>query len=1034
VFGLCCTCWGFGLPPDTRAAAEEPVEAFLEGVRARGMYDVALDYLDYLATSPLADASTRQLLPYHRGVTLVAGARSERDITLRMRQLAEAESQFQQFLVDVPDHPRAGSASTRLGGVLTERGRAQYDMSERADSDADGDASLQQSRTLYGDAGKVLDAAIVHFEQQLAALPKFIDNRDEQRADARQQIRLDLADARLSAAGVLRETARTYANDNASQRDKLLQQAAERYQTIFDDAAYRSKPVRWYARLQQGWCYEELGRLDDALVACDELLVLPSEPETLGRLKAETMHLAMTCWLDARSRNLDEAIAKGTSWLESLGDEQKQSSQATAVRWLTSEALAAKAESTDDEQQRDAWQQAALALADEVAAQPGPNRGKARALLAAHRVQSDASEQKLFADALAEGERLLESVREQEKTAENADERAAVLDSAIRLLRQSLELAPREAGVKTEDLNRARYYLCFALYQAEQFYDAAVIGEFLASRYAVDPQARSSARIALFALWSAYDRAAEDDREFELGRMSNLARLIAEKWPQLPEASEAWMLLGDVALAAGDINAAIQHYANIADDSPSRALADLRTGRAIWIQLIRTSTAVATGGDSDAGDADAGVVEPGDTKPEDAEPGTVEPVDTSNTAARLTQARTLLERGVTAMRQQVEGGAAVTRDLAIGELSLAQVHLHAGDVDAAIESLTRGKDSVVELLSSNHEVTRHPGFTTEAYKTLLRARIAARDFEGAEEVMAGLDRAIADGRIAEDAVTRIYLGLGRELENELVRLQATDDGDQLAQVRESFEQFLERVAKRPETHTFGSLLWVGDTYIRLGAGMGDDSSQLARRYYADASKALSALLARGETEADFAPSAESIWAVRIKLAECKRREGDYRGAVRELVNVLKQRPNLLTAQVDAARTYQAWGEKDPAKYVLAVRGDKKARRKDRQTFNLIRGWAKLGNVLQSSTDHRDLYYEARYRQAESWYAAAQAAQGDEKLRNLQLAASTLLATHRLTPLETDNEWYARYDRLLKLARQASGESAVGLSAASAKRG
>jgi len=59
--------------------AVEPARAFLEGLRARGYYDTALEYLDQMASSPLAPTEFKEALPYERGVTLIAAARTQRD-------------------------------------------------------------------------------------------------------------------------------------------------------------------------------------------------------------------------------------------------------------------------------------------------------------------------------------------------------------------------------------------------------------------------------------------------------------------------------------------------------------------------------------------------------------------------------------------------------------------------------------------------------------------------------------------------------------------------------------------------------------------------------------------------------------------------------------------------------------------------------------------------------------------------------------------------------------------------------------------
>ena len=70
--------------------ATEPARRFLDALRARGMFDSALMYLDQAETSRLVPDEFKATLPYERGVTLLALAKRTVDPQLRGRRLSEA--------------------------------------------------------------------------------------------------------------------------------------------------------------------------------------------------------------------------------------------------------------------------------------------------------------------------------------------------------------------------------------------------------------------------------------------------------------------------------------------------------------------------------------------------------------------------------------------------------------------------------------------------------------------------------------------------------------------------------------------------------------------------------------------------------------------------------------------------------------------------------------------------------------------------------------------------------------------------------
>ena len=73
------------------AFCDEPCEQFLQALRDRGYYDVALDYLEEMETSPLASAEFKSTLPFERAQTLIASTTRVRDLEILEERLGKAE-------------------------------------------------------------------------------------------------------------------------------------------------------------------------------------------------------------------------------------------------------------------------------------------------------------------------------------------------------------------------------------------------------------------------------------------------------------------------------------------------------------------------------------------------------------------------------------------------------------------------------------------------------------------------------------------------------------------------------------------------------------------------------------------------------------------------------------------------------------------------------------------------------------------------------------------------------------------------------
>jgi tetratricopeptide (TPR) repeat protein len=245
---------------------------------------------------------------------------------------------------------------------------------------------------------------------------------------------------------------------------------------------------------------------------------------------------------------------------------------------------------------------------------------------------------------------------------------------------------------------------------------------------------------------------------------------------------------------------------------------------------------------------------------------------------------------------------------------------------------------------------------------------------------------------AEDRtqVNAVYVALGRALQKEMEQLNRAGKQEQAAGVRESVEAFLENLINN-EVKQFNTLAWVGETYFGLAEGSADDPAA-AQELYDSAQAAFQQILDRAKNDADFA-DARNLLAVKAKMAACRRRSGDWEGALEMALDVLRDNENVLSIQIEAARIYKDWGlsgEPDAYKKLkLAIDGT---------TLDDVKlwGWAQLGREIQRQVSRRggekyrdrlyDVWYEAAY--CRQRYAEALSKSAERK-KELNEAARTL---------------------------------------------
>jgi tetratricopeptide (TPR) repeat protein len=313
--------------------AEEPAQAFLEALRERGYYDIAINYLDAAATNPLLPASFKEMILYEKGTTLVLGAKYQRDAALREQQLDEAQKALQQFLKEQPSNLYAVAARSQLGNVMVERARSRVDRAKRL-SGGEKQAASKQARDLYDQAGKVFAALVEELRSRLKTYPGFLDEKKEaKRIEERDRYREDFLLSQLLGAAVKEETAETLAKDS-KEWTQTLTAAADAYKKIYED--YRTRIAGLYARMYQGRCDQKLGKHKEATALFNELLANPDAPDAFRVLKQKVMALAVDSWL--AQQLYPEILDRPVKMIEGARPSEERNDEQLALRLAVAKA------------------------------------------------------------------------------------------------------------------------------------------------------------------------------------------------------------------------------------------------------------------------------------------------------------------------------------------------------------------------------------------------------------------------------------------------------------------------------------------------------------------------------------------------------------------------------------------------------------------------------------------------------------------------------------------------------------------------
>lgn len=753
----------FPLPASSQDEAGEAVSEgpsrpqslrFLDGLRARGYFDLASDYLKTLRDDPQTPAELKPVLEFEEGRGLLDEATKLSDLERRRVLLEEARARLSAFAQQYPNHALAPEALVQLARLLLERGQTAVLQAAEADDEKGKAARLAEARTIYAQAREAFDKAIEPLKKSFESYPKFLAEDDPRRAD-RDQSHVALMDAELQRALVDYDDAQTLPADNPD-RTKLLDTAQLAFHEVY--TRYRTQLAGFFAHMWEAKCLEEKGDLGPAMAIYNELM--EHRDPALRPLQRKVAYFRVI--VHGKREEYALAADRAAAWMSAYPDAAR-TTEGVGVRFLLAKYILAQLPKLTSDNDRQAATRRATDLLVDVVRYYSPFKSEAIELLKKYRPSAASSATAIanlsYDDAISQAEAALSTEE---------------YDRAIALLKQAGRGV--DARVDSEKANRARYYLAYASYAAKRYYEAAAVAEFLARRYPSWGLSPKAAEIGQAAWSAAYTLANAGGARstVELNYLTDLAEYTARTWPNTEQGDSAQITLGDIKLGLGRYEEAAAAYEGIRDDSPRRPDAEVKAGDAHWRNSLRLRSQM------QEADADA-------------------------------QAKLAQERLESALATRRKANASPTDAGLIRNLNaLAEVHRASGRAAEAI-ALLEPAAKALDAVPAGSELAS-PRIATQTI--LLRSYIANGQADQAIAVMGSLQKSGGEGA----SLTPLYFELGRALKEEIATLEKQPGDASKARLestRKAYVQFLEALASSTSGQTYDSLIFAGESLLAM---------------------------------------------------------------------------------------------------------------------------------------------------------------------------------------------------------------------------
>lgn len=951
----------------TSLSADEPAQVFLDALRDNGYFDVAIDYLEGLEGSDLISPEFKSGLPFELAQTMIASTANLRDFELVESRLDEAQTILTEYAANNQSLEVSARTLRYQGNLFFRRSNIYLGQSE---SDR---LTAAEKDELLGKARLNLQGALENYQKAKDQIRKLIDPNspdailidpaDPSTLRRRNRYQGNYTQVRVSIPKVTEQLADTYAAGSA-QRQELLVSARDEYRKVWD--AYPKYLAGLNSCVYAARCSHKLGEPKVALDLLSEIFALGNN-SVLKPVKLEAYMLASECWHEIQPYPYNEVVMRLEPAVTALNQLEVRTPEWGRVQLEYAVAKYAQAgevkskggpKANSDSKQ---MERAAAKVLRNVARVPGPLRERANGLLAEWDVKiadvpaNDTQPPASFVDAHQKGKDLV-SVLEAtvgEAAALKAQLRTAPVDQQPALKQQhqalmeqvtaesqgalelfDLALSLVDDATLRADINNVRYLQCYCYFVSERYIEAAIIGEFLLTRYPTVDGTRQAMSLLIQSYSILMDRADDGDKEYEEKRLIATCDEVLRRWPGSREAGAAASTMTRLMLNLKQFDLARKYFDQIPTDASYRPAIGMRLGQRMWFDYKSKMNA--------------------------------ESNDEAAMKSQLGDAVKFMAEGVNEVNPDQ-----LNYDTALAALLLVDARIQSGDVERAIARLETDPIAPLDLLKLQHPaITQTPMagvYRREVYKTAIKAYLAAMD-SGADQQKwvdkaAGIINTMRDElKVSNDPkdrqqVAQIYQRIAKELKE---NFQALTDPAKKKKFAASLANFLGSIEKESEDAKI--VLWAGSTLLGVAeslsqSGFDDD----ARAMFAQAANALT----RAESMGFKGDPQEDAMVMELKRqrALAQRGSGQYEQAVAQFVEILKESPNALGVQMDVAETLQVWASVNggPKRYIEAVKGGEPYKDpKTKRSKKRIWGWETIALATRSKASLRDTFYEALY--------------------------------------------------------------------------
>ncbi|WP_435006374.1 tetratricopeptide repeat protein [Tundrisphaera lichenicola] len=728
---------------DPRFAAD-----FVQGLRERGYYDLALEYLDQLRQAPDTPDDLKRTIDFEEGRTLIESATHASDPDASKEKLDQAKIKIESFVKANPDLPQTTEALVDLAHLLYERGLTEVDLAGDFRNGPEKENKLAGARGYYANAREAYSRAFERLNAKLETYPKFIPP-DDPRKSERERVRNSLMQAELQRSVVDYYESQTFGAGSKERTDLL-----EKSLTTFDDIykRYRVQLAGFTARMWQGKCYEELGKLGEAMGIYNELIDHPDP--ALRTLQKQVDYFRIIVM--GKRKEYALAADECARWLNMFPNDRR-SYNALGVQFELGKNIIAQLPGIAPADRDKAIRTATDRLADVVRV-VSPFKSEAIELLQEYRpnaiISANDAAKLSYDEAMAQAEQAI-AVLEYEKS-------CVLLEVAIR------KTNPVRDATK---VNKARFTLAYSLFMSKRFYEAAVIAEHVARNYPSYEWSPKAADLAMQAMVEAYNKYTFGDRASDLDRLVSLARYTSETWSESEQGDSGRLTLGLIALGRGQYSEAISAFESVRASSTRWNDAQASCGEAHWKQSLVLR-------------------------------------DRGNGAGADAEVKLATEKYELALKSRREANAPNTDPGVVSNsCDLAIIKLETGkpaDALAILEPIAKNLSTATRSASLTTSYSRVLAAILRAHVATNQTDLAIADMKLLESIGGGTD------------ATLLYYELSKLLVREIEALKKRNDRAGMERTQQAFRKFLGALVDSKSGQSYESLLFAGDNLLKLG--------------------------------------------------------------------------------------------------------------------------------------------------------------------------------------------------------------------------